>query len=90
MNHRLSFLVRCAVAASVVTLLSGCGEAFFAWRDGVRKQASETVDNVGKKVQEVSDQVEKTRAAVEQKVNDVNDAVKKVGDAADAVKKVTQ
>ena len=90
MNHRLSFLIRVTVVAAVVAMLSGCAEGFFAWRDGVRKQASDTVDSVGKKVQEVSDQVEKTRAAVEQKVNDVNDAVKKVGDAADAVKKVTQ
>lgn len=90
MKPRLSLFLRIAAASIVVMSLSGCGEGFFAWRDSVRKQADETVNNVTKKVEKVGEQIEKTRAAVEQKVNDVNDAVNKVNAATEAVKKVTQ
>lgn len=78
-------LVSLFIAAS----LAGC-----EWLDDLRasilKKTDETVQEVGKTVDEATAQVKKTKDAVEKKIDDVKNAAKELEEAVDAVKKISE
>ncbi|MEK7524428.1 MAG: hypothetical protein AAB588_05370 [Patescibacteria group bacterium] len=77
-----------ALVLVLVGLLSGC-QFLDNLRAKILKQTSDTASGITKTVENVNSQIKKTKDSVEKKVNDVRNAVKEVGEAVDAVKKVT-
>lgn len=68
-----------------VTILTGCEVL-----DELRNKILTTVSGVTQKISDIRAQVEKTRSAVQQKVDEVNKAVKEVQATADQVNKAVE
>lgn len=78
-----------------IVFLTGC-DIFPEWRQSIKDQASQTIDGVKRSAEDINSQFQQTRQSVETKIDEVQSALREVreagqqvGEAIDAVQRVT-